>query len=60
MSKFKPGDRVQMPGVPMVVTVIDVLPGCEDDGCDRETFTFEDPTGQGVDSMHSDEFELVS
>ena len=60
VSKFQAGDRLQMPGIPMVVTVLDVLPGCGDEGCDRETFTFEDPAGQGIDSMHADEFELAS
>lgn len=62
MSKFKVGDKVQMPGVPMVVEVLDIEE-CEDGGgCDLggELFKFNDPGGMGEDWMHSSEFELAS
>lgn len=58
MPKFNVGDKVQMPGVPFVVEVLDIGT-CEDLGCDAETFRFKDPGGLGDDWMHSDEFELV-
>lgn len=59
MSKFKIGDKVQMPGVPIVVTVTG-LGVCEDgERCPLgpETFSFEDPGGLGEDWMHTSEFE---
>lgn len=61
MSKFKTGDRVEMPGVPFVVTVLEIRDGgCGDEGCDRETFRFADPQSGEDDWMHSDEFRLAT
>lgn len=61
MSKFSIGDKVQMAGVPIVVTVTGL--GTCDDGDDcplgTETFSFQDPGGLGEDWMHASEFELV-
>jgi hypothetical protein len=60
MAKFKIGDKVQMPGVPFVVEVLEI--GTCEDGpdCDLgETFRFKDPGGLGDDWMHSSEFERV-
>jgi hypothetical protein len=62
MAKFEIGDRVQMPGVPFVVAVLE-LGTCED-GADcefkpPETFRFSDPGGLGADWMHTAEFERV-
>lgn len=56
MSKFQVGDKVQMPGVPFVVEVLEigVCDDCESRG---ETFRFKDPGGQGDDWAHADEFE---
>ena len=59
MPKFKIGDRVQMPGVPLVVTV-EALDTCDDDGCNEEMLKFTDPGGQGEDWMHASEFEKVA
>ncbi len=59
--KFQIGDRVQMPGVPVVVTVTG-LGKCEDgETCQlgADTFSFQDPTGLGEDWMHVSEFEKV-
>jgi hypothetical protein len=61
MSGFKVGDRVEMPGVPVVVTVLEVKTGgCGHPGCDREEFRFADPESGEDDWMHSDEFRLAS
>jgi len=62
VAKFEIGDKVQMPGVPMVVKVLEIG-ACDDgDGCPlgTETFRFKDPGGMGDDWMHSSEFEKVS
>ena len=62
MSKFKVGDKVAMPGVPIIVEVLGIGV-CEDgDGCPLgpETFRFNDPGGLGADTMHSSEFELAT
>lgn len=59
MSKFNVGDKVQMPGVPFVVEVLEIGT-CDDARCeDRETFRFKDPGGLGDDWMHTAEFELA-
>lgn len=60
MSKFQIGDKVQMPGAPFVVTVLE-LGECDDaPQCDApETFRFKDPGGLGDDWMHTAEFELA-
>jgi hypothetical protein len=61
MSKFEVGDKVQMPGVPFVVEVLEI--GTCEDGSDcglgGETFRLKDPGGLGDDWMHSSEFEKV-
>lgn len=61
MTKFNVGDKVQMPGVPFVVEVLE-LGVCEDQPCDLggETFRFKDPGGQGDDWSHTFEFEKVA
>jgi hypothetical protein len=48
-----------MPGVPMVVEVLELGRCDEGDGCELgpETFRFKDPGGQGDDWMHVSEFE---
>lgn len=57
MPKFEIGDKVQMPGVPFVVEVLEIGI-CEDDECEEpETFRFTDPAGNGDDWMHTYEFE---
>lgn len=62
MSKFQPGDKVKMGGVPFVVEVLEIGI-CEDadrDFCPcPETIRFKDPGGQGDDWAHADEFVLV-
>lgn len=62
MSKFQVGDRVQMPGVPFVVTVLEIGT-CEDEGgCEfgpPELFRFKDPESGEDDWMHSYDFEKV-
>lgn len=61
MAKFNVGDRVQMPGVPFVVKVLE-LGQCDDaPGCDLgdETFRFADPQTGADDWMHTSDFELV-
>jgi hypothetical protein len=63
MSKFQVGDRVRMPGVPLIVEVI-AIDTCDDgDSCHldegAEIFQFKDPGGLGHDWAHSGEFELV-
>lgn len=58
---FAVGDRVRMPGVPIVVEVLAIVPeGCGEPGCDRPTFRFADPTGAGDDEAHCDDFEKVT
>lgn len=61
MAKFKIGDRVQMPGVPFVVTVLEIGECEEAPDCPLgpETFRFSDPGGQGDDWGHTSEFEKV-
>jgi len=61
VAKFVIGDKVQMPGVPIVVEVLEIGT-CEDgEDCDlgSETFRFDDPGGLGADWMHVSEFEKV-
>jgi len=59
MAKFAVGDRVAMPGVPVIVQVLQVS-ACTEEGCTEETFRFKDPAGLlGDDWAHSSEFELV-
>lgn len=60
MPKFQVGDRVQMPGVPFVVEVLE-FGTCDDVDCDAgfDTFRFKDPGGQGDDWAHVSEFEVV-
>jgi hypothetical protein len=63
VSKFEVGDKVQMPGVPFVVEVLELKPCDERGGCDMgdgEVFRFADPEGKGDDWMHTEEFEKVS
>jgi hypothetical protein len=54
--KFEVGDRVQMPGVPIVVEVLELGP-CGDLDCKEQLFRFADPGGQGDDWAHVSEFE---
>ena len=59
MPKFEVGDKVQMPGVPVTVEVLEIGV-CEDgESCPlgAETFRFNDPGGLGADWMHTSEFE---
>lgn len=58
MAKFDVGDKVQMPGVPFVVEVLEIGT-CDDSDCPGETFRFKDPGGLGDDWSHSDEFVKV-
>ncbi len=61
MAKFEIGDKVRMPGVPIVVEVLE-FGTCEDgDECEfgGETFRFSDPGGLGDDWSHTAEFERV-
>ncbi len=60
MPKFEIGDKVQMPGVPFVVEVLEIGQ-CEDvPDCELpETFRFADPGGRGDDWMHTSEFERI-
>ncbi len=60
MSKFEIGDRVQMPGVPFAVTVTGLGECDADCGEGKETFSFQDPGGQGEDWAHTSEFERVA
>ncbi|MEV0214399.1 hypothetical protein [Micromonospora sp. NPDC050695] len=55
MPKFAINDRVQMPGVPFTVTVLEI--GQDDEV--GEVFKFLDPGGQGEDWMPTAEFEKV-
>jgi hypothetical protein len=65
MAKFEVGDKVQMPGVPFVVEVLElgVCEEAESDAADcefgGETFRFKDPGGLGEDWAHTAEFERV-
>jgi hypothetical protein len=59
MGKFEIGDRVQMPGVPFVVEVLEFGP-CGDDDCHEQTFRFKDPGGAGDDWAHVSEFEKAA
>lgn len=59
MPKFEIGDKVQMPGVPVVVEALefgqcDDAPGCP---IGDETFRFKDPETGDDDWMHVSEFE---
>lgn len=57
MPKFEIGDKVQMPGVPFVVEVLEIGT-CDNPDCEEpETFRFADPGGNGDDWMHTCEFE---
>ena len=60
MTKFQPGDRVQMPGIPFTVEVLE-LGTCDDQPCHLggETFRFKDPGGQGDDWAHTADFQKV-
>lgn len=62
MARFEVGDKVQMPGVPFVVEVLEIGT-CEDApdcGLGGETFRFRDPEDPDADDwMHSSEFERV-
>lgn len=61
MTKFKVGDLVKMPGVPLQVKVLE-LGTCEDGAdCDlgEETFRFRDPESGEEDWEHTSEFEKV-
>lgn len=61
MAKFKVGDLVQMPGVPITVEVLEVGV-CDDSDCHDgpvETFRFKDPGSGENDWMHANEFEKV-
>jgi hypothetical protein len=62
MTKFEIGDRVQMPGVPFVVEVLEIGTCDEGPECSfgPETFRFKDPGGLGDDWMHTSEFEKAS
>ena len=62
MAKFEIGDMVSMPGVPMVVEVLEIGTCENGESCDLgpETFRFDDPGGLGADWMHTSEFELAS
>jgi hypothetical protein len=61
MAKFEIGDAVEMPGVPIVVEVLEI--GTCDEGPEcpfgPETFRFSDPGGLGDDWMHTSQFERV-
>lgn len=61
MAKFEVGDQVRMPGVPFVVTVLEIGTCQDGPGCPLgpETFRFSDPGGLGDDWMHVSEFEKV-
>lgn len=61
MSKFEIGDKVQMPGVPVAVEVLE-FGTCNDADCNTglQTFRFKDPGGQGDDWAHVSEFEKAS
>lgn len=57
MPKFEVGDKVQMPGVPFIVEVLEIGV-CEDGatcGLGEETFRFKDPATGDDDWMHADE-----
>lgn len=60
MAKFEIGDQVQMPGVPVVVEVLEIGT-CDDSDscCAEETFRFVDPAMGEDDWAHASEFEKV-
>lgn len=62
MAKFDVGDQVQIPGVPFVVTVLEIGECEEGAACPlgQETFRFSDPGGQGDDWGHTSEFEKAA
>lgn len=55
MGEFEVGDRVQMPNVPVTVTVLEIA---DRDG--ERCFRFADPGGLGDDWMPVDQFRKVS
>jgi hypothetical protein len=61
MAKFEIGDKVQMPGIPFVVTVLEIGTCEEGENCPfgLETFRFQDPDGHGNDWAHTSKFEAV-
>jgi len=55
------GDKLQMPGVPFVVEVLEVKP-CDEVPCPLgggDLFRFADPGGLGDDWAHVSEFEAA-
>lgn len=59
MAKFEIGEKVRMPGVPLVVEVLEIGtcrygPDCSLGGA---TFRFADPQSGADDWMHTAEFE---
>jgi hypothetical protein len=60
MAKFDVGNRVQMPGIPLAVEVLE-LGTCDIDACSLEpaTFRFKDPETGVDDWAHVSEFEKV-
>jgi hypothetical protein len=61
MAKFEIGDKVRMPGVPIVVEVLEIGTCEQGDACEfgPETFRFADPVTGEDDWMHTSEFEAV-
>jgi hypothetical protein len=61
MAKFEIGDKVRIPGVPIVVEVLEIGTCEEGENCGvgPETFRFQDPGGHGDDWAHTSEFEAV-
>jgi len=60
MAKFNVGDKVAMPGIPVVVERCSRSAPATTDPAARwgeETFRFTDPGGLGDDWMHTSEFE---
>ena len=63
MSLFEVGEKVHMPGLPLVVEVLEVGPACQE--ClavapgDHPVFRFTDPVTGVDDWMHCAEFQLV-
>lgn len=56
---FVVGDRVEMPGVPFVVTVLEVGT-CDGDCCTEPTFRFSDPESKEDDWAHVNEFRKTT
>lgn len=57
----KIGDKLRMPGVPIVVEVLEIKP-CDEHPCPLgggDLFRFTDPGGLGDDWAHVSEFEVV-